>query len=318
MKKILSVTAALSALFVLIFASAQAVAACRSALSLCSELIIPRLFPFFVLSGLLNALGLPQMLGSVFKKSAERLFKVSGVGFSAFFMGICGGYPLGAASIADMMDRGIISDREAERLLIFCNNTGPAFIIGALGGGVFKSAKVGLLLYIIHIISALICGLLLAGEERLSSSLPLCSRPVSFPKALTVSVQKAVINMLNVCGFIVSFGIFLGLLEAGGLLPALCTFLSERTGFSPQYISALFKGSIELGSGIAAMQGLPFTPRLYALAAFILGFGSLSVHFQTMALFADKNIKCAPHLMGRILSATIAAIFAYITAGMFL
>ena len=51
-------------LLMLILLSAQAAAeGCRRALSVCARLIIPSLFPFFVLSSLLNALGLPGLLG---------------------------------------------------------------------------------------------------------------------------------------------------------------------------------------------------------------------------------------------------------------
>lgn len=46
MKNKLAVFAALCGLFVLAAASAQAVAACRSGLALCVELILPSLFPF--------------------------------------------------------------------------------------------------------------------------------------------------------------------------------------------------------------------------------------------------------------------------------
>ena len=46
-----------------------------------------------------------------------------------------------------------IGKEEAERLLGFCNNSGPAFIVGAVGAGIFGSPSVGLALYGIHILS---------------------------------------------------------------------------------------------------------------------------------------------------------------------
>ena len=114
-------------------------------------MIIPALFPFFVLSILLNRLGLPGMLGKLFAPFASRLYGISGAGASALLIGLTGGYPLGAAYIADMERQGSITASEGERLLGFCNNSGPAFIIGAVGSGVFGSVKIGLLLYAVHI-----------------------------------------------------------------------------------------------------------------------------------------------------------------------
>lgn len=315
MKKKLSVFAALCALFVLLTASQEAVNCCKNSLTLCINLIIPSLFPFFVLSGLLINSGFPEIMGGFFGKSAERLFKVSGAGFSAFFIGICGGYPLGASCIVSMEEQGCISQKEAQRLLCFCNNTGPAFLVGAVGSGVFHSVKAGILLYIIHIISALICGILLSGKEEFHSS-PLVPRAaVSFSSALSSAVRSAVMNMLNVCGFVLTFGVFTGLLECGGFLPSLCNFLSLKSGIDYGLIRAFTIGLFELGGGVGAMSGMALNAQNLALAAFMVGFGGLSVHFQTLSLIADKNIKSGPHFAGRLLSAVLAAVFAYIAGG---
>ena len=51
-------------LFAALLKNAQAAsAACREALEMCGMLLIPSLFPFFVLSGFLNRVGLPGILG---------------------------------------------------------------------------------------------------------------------------------------------------------------------------------------------------------------------------------------------------------------
>ena len=144
-------------LLMLILLSAQAAAeGCRRALSVCARLIIPSLFPFFVLSSLLNALGLPGLLGRLLAPAAMRVYGISGAGASALPMGLCGGYPAGAAYIAELEASGAVTPREAERLLAFCNNSGPAFLVGAIGCGVFHSVKAGLLLCAAHILAALL------------------------------------------------------------------------------------------------------------------------------------------------------------------
>lgn len=48
---------------------------------------------------------------------------------------------------------------EAERLLAFCNNSNPVFLISVLGAGVFGSVRTGVWLWLIHILSALLTGL---------------------------------------------------------------------------------------------------------------------------------------------------------------
>ncbi|MEI3101559.1 MAG: hypothetical protein V8T45_07145 [Oscillospiraceae bacterium] len=120
--------------------------------------------PFFVLSGLLNRLGLPGFLGRLLAGAASRIYGISGAGASALFIGLTGGYPLGAAYIADMERSGAITAKEGERLLAFCNNSGPTFIIGAVGAGAFHSSAAGFFLYGIHILSALLAGSSSAGR----------------------------------------------------------------------------------------------------------------------------------------------------------
>jgi len=315
MKNKLAVFASLCAMFALLSASAQVIDSCRYGLRLCAELILPSLFPFFVLSILLSRLGLPQLLGRWLSGAAARLFRVSGAGASALFIGLTGGYPLGAAYIADMARSGAVSKREAERLLAFCNNSGPAFILGAVGVGVFGSAAAGLLLYAAHGLAAVCTGLLLRfGSVPGQKSPAVQVEILPFSQALPEAVRQAVTSLLSVCGFVVCFSAFTGLLDANGFFSAAAGWLSRVSGAEPRFARALLCGLLELGGGAGAMRGLALTPLNLALAAGLLGWGGLSVHFQTMAVLADSDIKGALHTAGRLLSAVLSAGLAYVLA----
>ena len=109
MKNRFALAASTAALFILILSSDKVLESSRYALTLCLNSIIPSLLPFFIVSILLNRLGLPYHLGKMLAPAARKLFSVSGAGASAFFIGITGGYPLGAAYIADCAPAGIPS-----------------------------------------------------------------------------------------------------------------------------------------------------------------------------------------------------------------
>ena len=312
MNRRLAITAALCAMAALIFSAKEAAAACLNALELCGKMIIPALFPFFVLSILLNRLGLPGMLGKLFAPFASRLYGISGAGASALLIGLTGGYPLGAAYIADMERQGSITASEGERLLGFCNNSGPAFIIGAVGSGVFGSVKVGLLLYAVHIFSALAAGLFFRNRSFCGETQPVLLESVDTGSVLAEAVKQAVASILNVCGFVLCFSVMVGLLDAQGLFSLACGFLSSHLGWELHFSRALLTGVLELGSAAGAMAGLDLTPHNLALAAGVLGWGGLSVHFQTLAVLAGSKIKGTLHLTGRLISASIAAVTAYI------
>lgn len=312
MKNKLSILAALCALFVLIAASQDVIESCRYGLRLCTEMILPSLFPFFVLSTLLGKLGFPVYLGRLLSRPAAKLFRVSGAGISALFIGLTGGYPLGAGCIADLVRAGSISEKEAEHLLAFCNNSGPAFLVGAVGVGVFGSVRLGLLLYAVHILAAVLTGLLLRGCSAPRTDGPLPLPPdTTISQALPEAVRQSVLALLNVCGFVVCFTAFAGLLDANGFFNAAAAQLSALTGTEPQWARALLTGLLELGGGIGALRGLPPAPLNLALAAGLLGWGGVSVHFQTIALLADTNIKGTLHTAGRLLSAILSFAMAY-------
>lgn len=313
MKYKLTLFAALCGLFVLVFASEQAIESCRYGLTLCLDLIIPSLFPFFFFSILLSRLGFPEWLGARLNKPASRLYHVSGSGITALFIGLCGGYPMGAAYLADLIHEGLVSEKEAERLLAFCNNSGPAFLIGAIGSGIFSSAKAGVLLYLIHVLSALLCGLLLRGPSLL------CDEPGrhqtypvhSFSQLLPEAVRLTVSSLLNVCGFVVCFSVFSGLLLSNGVMDYCLYKLCSLIHMEAQPLQALLIGFFEIGSGIGAMRGLPPTPLHLAVASAIVGWGGISVHFQTYSLLSDTNIKGTLHTAGRLLNALFSFILSY-------
>lgn len=291
---------------------------CRAALRLCGELIIPSLFPFFVLSILLSRLGLPTVLGRALSPAAARLYGVSGAGATALVIGLTGGYPLGAAYIADMEKSGVIGVCEGERLLGFCNNSGPAFIVGAVGVGIFRSGRIGLLLYAVHILSALLTGLFFrAGSGDFELCKPIEPDENELTGVLPGAVRQALISVLNVCAFVVCFTVLVGVLDAGGQFSLLCGRIAELLGTGLRFNRAVLTGLLELGSGVAAMRGLRAGPAELALAAGMLGWGGLSVQMQTSAVLEGSNIKGALHFAGRLISATVAAVLGYI-AGSFL
>lgn len=301
----LMTTAAVCAALGLIVCSAEAMEGARRSLALCYEVLVPSLFPFFVISALLQELGIPSRLGRLAAPAMSRLFGVSGSGCASLILGFMAGYPLGAASVAGLVQRGELSKADGERLLGFCNNSGPAFILGAAGAGVFGSAKLGFLLYFSHIAAALLSGLLLSHGRRSRK----CALPEPAPigtGALPAAVIGSVRNMLNVCGFVVAFGVVVAVLDTVGFLPSLALWLSELTGLEVSAARALMVGFFELGSGVGAMRGLAATPVNLAVCAAVIGWGGLSVHFQTSAVAGNMNT--ARHFIGRCLSAVFSFI----------
>ena len=137
---LLAVLCCFSALLLLPEVSAQAA---RDAMLLCAQTLIPSLFPFFVLSSLLIACGASELLSALLSPLMRPLFGLSGAGAAALALGLCGGYPVGARTAAELVENGALSRDEGERLLAFCNNAWPGFLLGVCGAGVFSSSRTG-------------------------------------------------------------------------------------------------------------------------------------------------------------------------------
>ena len=309
MKNTVAVCGAVCAMLCLVLAPAEAIESARYGLSLCAELIVPSLLPFFVASALLIRLGVPQALGKLLSPLARRLWGVSGAGASAFFSGICGGYPLGAQTVAELYVTGQIEKAEAEKLLRFCNNSGPSFLVGVIGAGIFSSRAAGLLLYAVHVFAALLTGLIFRRGEAPSSA-PRSVRETGIAEALVASVRQAVSAVLSVCGFVVCFCVLSGLLDTLGFWARAAALLSRLPAVDAQDARALLIGLLELSSGIGALRGLPPSGGRLVLSAFLCGWGGLSVQFQTMAVLAETDLDARGHVLGRLISALLSALLA--------
>ena len=118
----------------------------RSGLTLCGQVILPSLFPFFVCSNLFVLLGFSARVSARFGGLAARLLRLPPNAGSAFVIGMTGGYPAGAQAVGLLYKRGELSRDEAEHALAVCNQAGPSFIFGYLGGAVFAHPGAGALL----------------------------------------------------------------------------------------------------------------------------------------------------------------------------
>lgn len=287
--------------------SRSCTAAVIAGLRLCGSAVIPALFPMFVgtklLTGLLKELQLPKG----FLRLWQRLFGVSGVCSYGFLFGLLGGYPLGAAVISELYGGKSISKEDAEQSLRFCNNSGPGFFLAALGVTVLHSAKAGILLYIIHIISALLVGMLTAGKGSTSiTTVRVLPESRSFGSRFIEAVQSSCAALLQICGLILFFSVFGALMQSLGffqLLHYLPRFVTLREA------EAIFRGLLEMSSGIFSLQDCP---NAFVLAAFFMGWGGLCVHFQAAALWQQVGLSPKGYYSAKLLQGCLSAGMAWL------
>ena len=305
----------LCAALALIAWPAQSAAAVREGMALCANVVVPSLFPFFVLASLVVELGLSRCLGRLLHPIMAPLFRVNGACAAALALGFVGGYPVGARTAIQLYQQGQCSKTEAERLLAFCNNSGPAFILGAVGAGVLGSGRAGLALYLCHMAASLMVGLLFRfyrPGEGPSSPRRMGERfqAVSFSAAFPRSVTGAMTSSLNICAFILCFSVVVRLLTLSGLLGAAAQLLSSLPpplALPPAWSRRLLVGALELSSGVYSLTDGSLTGRL-SMAAFMLGWAGVSVHLQVLAFLGDSGLSMRTYLTGKLLHGGLSAL----------
>lgn len=119
---------------------------CRSSLSLSYASLgldlwlrkmIPSLLPFMILSGIMVRLKLTERMAGAIYPVAAPVYRVRKNVVYCMALGFLCGFPMGAKVTADLYERDMITRREAEYLLAFCNNIGPvyfcSFVLPLLG-----------------------------------------------------------------------------------------------------------------------------------------------------------------------------------------
>ena len=276
--------AASIALVILILDSPTAISGARIGIEICLQSVIPSLLPFFVLSILLTSgltgRNLPLL------RPLSRFTGIPEGSESILLTGLLGGYPVGAQSVSAVHAKKMLTDAEAGRMMVFCNNAGPAFIFG-ITTALLPSPGYTWLLWFILIFSALLTALILPGRTNRRIALP-PSNPPTIPQALTASLKI----MASVCGWVVVFRILLAFLQ--------------RWVFwlLPPWLQALLTGLLELANGCFALMNVNNIGLRFLLCAGMLSFGGICVWLQTLSVAGKVNMR--QYLPGKLCQSVIA------------
>ena len=289
----------------LLFCSEKVAAAMSASVDLCIKVLLPSLFPFFALSAMLVASGAVQRTAARLERFTRTAFALPGNCAAAVVLGAVGGYPVGAKTVASLYKQGLCTKEDALHTLRFCNNAGPAFLIGAVGAGLFGNKSLGLFLYGLHLLSAFLIGVFFSLKKRNVKPCSITAFPekkasviASFLSAVTGSFSA----FLNVCAFVLLFSVILCLF---GQIPLFATL-------NP-FIKGLFYGMLELTSGTAALVSTAVPKRLLLAAlSFLCGWGGLSVQLQTICFLREAELPCREYLRCKLLHGAVAALLAFL------
>lgn len=285
-------------------------------LNLWFEKMIPSLLPFMILSGTMVRLKLTDKFSMIIYPIVKPLYRVGKNVCYAMLMGFLCGFPMGARVVDDLYIRSMISKREAEYLLAFCNNIGPvyfcSFVLPLLGRKLVLPYLFGMygipLLYGMALRYTRFRDIPLPGKN-----LPLSGEEGGRPAALVAcedksglaesrsaarfweklleavdgSVQASVRSMLSLGGYMILFNLL-------NLIPHLL-FGRPVAPLSPL---------LEITGGLKLL-GDAFP--LYSLLA--LSFGGLSCIAQTYSCIGDSDLSISDYILHKVVLTLLCGLF---------
>lgn len=282
----------------IIMYSQAASAGVKKGLSLCFNAVIPSLFPFFVLSGFVIRAGILSQTGRFTAKMTKALFRLPKECGAVILISFTGGYPTGAQLTGNLLKSNVITRAEACRMLLFCINSGPAFVISAVGSAMLGSVKAGVIIYASLTLSSLIIGFLskyLNEDDLLAEHKQPLKKSTAVPeiltpaKSLAEAVTAACRSTAGVCAWVLLFCCINAL---AALLPVSDSVL-------------IFTGCLtEVTTGCAALVNRVPAP----VFAAVLGWGGLAVHCQVIGAVYNSGIKPCIFFTARAVNGVVAAL----------
>ena len=99
--------------------------------------MIPALLPFMILSGVMVRLKLTEKMSMALFPLLGPVYRVRKNVVYCMMLGFLCGFPMGAKVTSELLERGMLTEKEASYLLAFCNNIGPvyfcSFVLPLLG-----------------------------------------------------------------------------------------------------------------------------------------------------------------------------------------
>lgn len=275
-------------MLILILDTRTAIEAAKNGVLLCTQTLIPSLFPFFFFSSLLTGALVGKRSKTLYL--LERLIRIPHGTGSLMIIGFLGGYPTGAQCVRQAYDRGQLSRNDAVRMTAFCNNAGPSFLFGIIAP-FFPESRYAWILWMIHIFSAMTVSVFIPGEVGKCETIEKATQ-ITLPEALERSIR----NMASVCGWVVMFRLILSFCGRWFLW------------FLPISAQIVLNGIMELTNGCLLLEQLDNITLRFLTASLLIGFGGFCVMLQTKSVIRDFPL--TPYLVGKLIQSGFSLLYA--------
>jgi sporulation integral membrane protein YlbJ len=289
-------------LLCLIIAPKYTFEAAKEGLLLWSNVIIPSLLPFIIVSNLLIHFNLVHYISFIFKPIMKYFFNLPAAAGYAWVLGMLSGYPMGAKITADLLREKYITQKQAQYLLTFCNNASPMFVLGFVSVGILDVGHIGFYLLLILYLSSFITGVIFRFVYQIE-------RPTLKNKKIytLTKTQEPAFKVFDQC---IMDGIDL-IVRIGGYVIFFSIVLS-LVSFIPiesLLIKNFLLGTVEISNGISLISKTSALLNIkIILVNTIIAFGGFSIHAQTASVLQNTNLSIVKYVFAKGINAFITFI----------
>ncbi len=288
-----------------VFASVIFIAACtiyfaenvsigvRKGLLMCVNSVIPSLYIFMIICIFIVTAGLFE--NNIITDAISRmLFGFKGRIGSISILSLMCGYPVGSSLINQAYVNGKISNKTAKKMVCYCINPGPAFVINTVGLQVYGNKNIGIIILISTTLSSIIAGrVLIINNENEIKKVNIDTR-INYLDAFINSVRISTKSISQVCGWVIIASAITEIIKGLTILQPLVCMLEVTSG-------------IEL----AAKQYSVY------FSSFLIGFGGISVLMQAKSAASKVNPSFIKMFISKALQGLSSAIITYILLKIF-
>ncbi len=280
------------------------------------EILIPSLFPYIVLSSFIMYSGADKYIGKIFSPITKILFNLPPVCSSAVILSLIGGFPVGAKCVQLLYNDGKITLEQAQRMMLFCVCSGPAFLITAIGAVMLHNTEVGIILYITQVFSCLIIGICTGIYSRIRKY-PTADddltnnnsrKKISVTTAILESASDGAGTVIAMTALVVIFSLLLNACDKSGAEELFVSFF-KLIGIGAHQSDIIIPIISEVTSACDVIKDSSLPVWYFSLAA---GFGGICVHMQIFGILRNIPIKRSIYMLFRLINAVISTAAAYI------
>lgn len=240
--------------------------------------VLPSILPFIFFTKILSSLNVIEKTTEIFEKPFAKIFKTPAISSFVFISSIISGYPVGAKLTAELYQNGKITKNDAFKMMSFCSTSGPMFIIGAVGIGMLKSYKIGVIIFVSHILGAILNGVLYRNRNLINNKTLPTKTSKSSNFDLSTIVYDSAISVISIGVIIAVFFVII-------------TSLSPVFNILPPALRPIFEGFIEITKGCLTLSSTNLTPLLKTtFTTTIVSFGGLSTFLQSLVMLEKLEI----------------------------